>query len=795
MKARFPFESAAAAASIALVLGCTPETVTLERGKTEVVIAQDAPKSVVFAAEEMTNFLSRVFQSSVPLVRSFTEGRVPIVLGDNDWSRAVGLDPRRLPRDGFLVKVGDGRVFIAGVDDPQLDLREIVRKGLLSGRPGNVRDGERATLFGVYEFLQRAVGCRFYFPGELGEVVPVRSRIEVPVGLYERAPFLTVRDLYLEGDGIWPGTETLLERNQVKCLDWLRLRLQTETVPCCHGLNSFQLADRFGATRPEWFHLARNPQTGKLERVSGAGNKAYGANGHLCYSNDEMWDQVFRDAKAYFAGANAASVGIRPVWCSDARGWGPSPQGRFVDVMAQDGMEECLCDRCQAAYDKSLGLAGYASELIWSKTAAFAHRLEREKIPAIVTQMAYSPYSTVPKCDIPSNVWVMVKATGPWTVGNPELYAEEKAFVKAWYEKLGHKVWMWTYPAKHPDFELGIKGVPDYAPRAMFRAYKDYSEWSVGAFAESECENSLLHYMNYYVYSQLAWNPDLDIDRLLDEHYRLMYGAGAAKMKEAFELFEHKWIFQIAGKVVDTPLGPMPEAPSEPELWTKIWNEAELCRVRQMFDEAADCVSAESIEGRRIAFMRANFLDPLIAEGLAKAQSMDVKRALARRQAMPPRSLVANGSFDPALPGWESPTELCGYDTDTFVSPPASYRIENRDGKGWSVCSQVLSGRLKDNTRYRVSFFVRLDNVRRLQNTGHSCWAIVYYDKWHVLPCGGQTGSLLLGTADWFYYEGTFRTGVRAEDAKQEPYLAWGFNGDVIGTAWVDDIVLEEVGE
>ena len=73
MKARFPFESAAAAASIALVLGCTPETVTLERGKTEVVIAQDAPKSVVFAAEEMTNFLSRVFQSSVPLVRSLTE--------------------------------------------------------------------------------------------------------------------------------------------------------------------------------------------------------------------------------------------------------------------------------------------------------------------------------------------------------------------------------------------------------------------------------------------------------------------------------------------------------------------------------------------------------------------------------------------------------------------------------------------------------------------------------------------------------------------------------------------------
>ena len=31
---------------------------------------------------------------------------------------------------------------------------------------------EHATLFGVYEFLERFADCRFYFPGELGPSGP-----------------------------------------------------------------------------------------------------------------------------------------------------------------------------------------------------------------------------------------------------------------------------------------------------------------------------------------------------------------------------------------------------------------------------------------------------------------------------------------------------------------------------------------------------------------------------------------------------------------------------------------------
>lgn len=777
----------------AAFVGCRPAPVVLERGATEVVIAADAPKSVVFAAGEMTNFLSRVLGSPVPVVTSPTRGRTSVVLGVNEWTTAAGMRPEKLPRDGFEIRAGAGRVLIAGVDSPDADFAAIVKAGRIAGPAPSVRHGERGTLFGVYEFLETFAGCRFYFPGELGEIVPSAARIAVPCGVRTRAPVFKVRDVYLQGDGIWPGERGFVDRNRTKCLDWLRLRLQTETVPCCHGINDFQLSDRFGKTHPDWFHLTRDRITGKLRRGTGTGEGAYGRKNQMCFSNDELWDRLFLDITAYFDGKDPASLGIRRAWNSSPAGWGPNLSGRYVDIMAQDGMLECLCDKCQAAYDKSKGTSAYATDLIWSRTAALARRLSDAGCPAIVTQMSYSPYKGIPSCELPSNVWVMVARTGPWTVGNPALTETHKREVKAWADKLGRKVWMWTYPAKHKDFELGIAGPPDYAPRAWHRYYRDMAPWSMGSFCESESENSIIHYMNYYVFAKLGWDLDLDIDALLDEHYALMYGAGAAKMKEAFETFERKWIGEIAGKSVDTPLGPQPQAPSKAELWNRIYPKRELDRIRGLFDAARDAVPSGSLEAKRIAFMRENFLVPLLNEGLKAAEAMSVEKERARRRANPPaRNLVENGAFDPDGGGWKKPAGLCGYDTGTFVSAPASFRVSNTNGVGWSTCMQPMEGKFKDDTAYRVSFFVKLDGVRRLKRVGHSCWVIAFYENWHCVPFGGETGNLL-GTADWFHCEVTFKTKKRSPEMKTAPYLAFGFNGNVVGTAWIDDLVVEEV--
>ena len=70
----------------------------------EVVIAPDAPKTVLFAADEATNFLSRVLGAPVPIVTTPSAGRASLVLGDNVYSRKAGIDVAKLPRDGFVLR-------------------------------------------------------------------------------------------------------------------------------------------------------------------------------------------------------------------------------------------------------------------------------------------------------------------------------------------------------------------------------------------------------------------------------------------------------------------------------------------------------------------------------------------------------------------------------------------------------------------------------------------------------------------------------------------------------------------
>ena len=180
--------------SFCVVCGLTAiaaNAVMLTAEDADVVIDAKAPKTVQFAACEATNFLSRVFGAPVPVVNAPSDGKVAIILGSNDWSVAGGIDTDALKRDAFVVKVSGRRIFIAGRDDPKADIGRAMSAGAA------VSNAERATLFGVYQFLEDYAGCRFFFPGEFGTVVPKARSLSVPEGERTVAPVFTVRDPYV----------------------------------------------------------------------------------------------------------------------------------------------------------------------------------------------------------------------------------------------------------------------------------------------------------------------------------------------------------------------------------------------------------------------------------------------------------------------------------------------------------------------------------------------------------------------------------------------------------------------
>lgn len=148
--------------------GCT---VVFEPGRTEVVLADGAPGTAAFTVSEATNFLSRVWGAVVPIVlRPTGKGVSSLVLGGYVWNVAAGVVPDVSVRDGFRIHAVGGGVYIVGNDD-DVDVPDLMRRGAHTAR---FRSG---TLFGVYEFLVRLVGVCFYFPGEMGTVVPRTRRI------------------------------------------------------------------------------------------------------------------------------------------------------------------------------------------------------------------------------------------------------------------------------------------------------------------------------------------------------------------------------------------------------------------------------------------------------------------------------------------------------------------------------------------------------------------------------------------------------------------------------------------
>ena len=90
--------------------------VTFTADNTEVVIERKALPVVKFAAQEATNFLSRIFGAPIPVVNTPTIGKSSIILGVNEWSKNAGIDPESKPVDTYFIKTARDRVYLAGRD-------------------------------------------------------------------------------------------------------------------------------------------------------------------------------------------------------------------------------------------------------------------------------------------------------------------------------------------------------------------------------------------------------------------------------------------------------------------------------------------------------------------------------------------------------------------------------------------------------------------------------------------------------------------------------------------------------
>ena len=137
-----------------LILVAAAVALLLAHAGDEIVLPPDANVVERTAAQELAEHWKKVTGSEAAVLT--------IATGNARWTFRLGrvarqIDFKGLDKNDATIRIGDGTVDIAGVDGAGRALKASMPAG---------------TLFGVYSFLERELGVRWLWPGELGTVCP-----------------------------------------------------------------------------------------------------------------------------------------------------------------------------------------------------------------------------------------------------------------------------------------------------------------------------------------------------------------------------------------------------------------------------------------------------------------------------------------------------------------------------------------------------------------------------------------------------------------------------------------------
>lgn len=554
------------------------------------IVAGKSP-TAQFAAKEIADALSGVFGVALkPVSKPDPKKSFHICPGDTILAASLKIDPKNFDRDGFVIRTAGNKILIIGNDHPAKDPYR--------NTSGYGDRGERGTLFGAYEFLERFAGVRYFFPGKVGTCTPEAKKLELPeINIYDRPDFIQRRF----NDYNFGQMPIRRYEGYDRALNNLRSRKETFEIPNCHGLAYLGYVQRYAKSHPEYFALKKDGSRADGSVIVQPSN----AQGHLCYSSG-IKQEIIKDAISFFKKEPPTVRGVL-----SRRGlssWSMhSPTLPFFNIMLNDCSAICHCPECWKHFSKG---PQATSNFFWQFFNDISHAVKKAGVPGYLTTMAYGEYRPVPDMKIADNLLVMLALRGPWNEYLPEVQKKDLELLKTWYKKLGRKTWLWTYPGKYYG---QMPGIPHTTPRALASFIKKASPYIFGLYIECESDVLIFNYLTYYIFGKLAWNPDADVEALLEDHARSFYGPAAAPMKRFFDTIEKKWE-RIAANVVETAAGPKTIYPSELILWTQIYSPEEVGKLDALFDQAEKLAAKAPVFLERVRFIRREFLEPIRKE-------------------------------------------------------------------------------------------------------------------------------------------------------------------------------------
>ncbi len=466
-------------------------------GKTRhtIVISASAPPAERRAAEELRRFVREMSGAELTVRDDSRAVRGPMVLiGRSRLLQRVAPDLRveALGAEEFVIEERRGHLVIAG-------------------------GGERGTMYGVYEFLER-LGCR-WFTAEVTKI-PRLKTISIAGLRVRQAPAFEYREPFFREafQRDWAA------RNRV---NGNHADLDASTggkigyYPFVHSFYQLVPPEKYFAAHPEYFSLVDGKR-----RAEG---------GQLCLTNEEVLRIATETVERWIA---------------------EHPEAKIFSVSQNDWEGWCECERCRRAEEEE---GGAHSGPVLRFVNALAERIAKKHPDKLIDTLAYWYTEAPPLRARPApNVRVRLCPIGICTAHSFAQCPRSAYFyrnLQAW-AKITDQLYIWHYNTNFTQYLLPFPDLDELgADIPLYRKLGVKGLFLQGAYAEGG--GGEMAWLKSWVLAKLLWDPSRDIWRLADEFLEGVYGRAAPWIRKYLGLLHaevrhapagrglHLWIFHV----------------------------------------------------------------------------------------------------------------------------------------------------------------------------------------------------------------------------------------------------------
>ncbi|MBX2925175.1 MAG: DUF4838 domain-containing protein [Chitinophagaceae bacterium] len=443
-----------------------------------IIVGSDASASEKWAAEELRYWLYQICGEYIPVQpqnNNYTGPR--IVLGYNyEVKGKTGIQPPSDKDESFHYFSDSGNVYIYG------------------GK-------QRGTMYGVFSFLENEFGCRWYTPQVT--VIPKKEKLVFGKYNYKSAPGIQVRnDFYFEAfDPVWAARNKMNGR-----MNYVDQPGGVEAFWSVHTFYPLMPPDEFFDKHPEYYSLING------KRVFEVIKNEHHQLAQLCLSNKNVLKIITERIKQK----------IRQ-----------HPEYMIYDVSQNDYYNPCECDKCQEIVKKEGAESGL---MIWFVNQV-AESVEKEFPDKYIGTLAYQYTRTPPKNIRPrKNVVVRLCPIEACVAHDLKSCEKNKSFLddmQKW-SSVSPQLYIWDYVV---NFAHYVMPYPNFAVlQPNIKTFKENKSIGIMEQAAYQSRGGEFSELKAYLIAKLLWNPDININEVIDDFMSGFYGRSGKFVREYFNL-------------------------------------------------------------------------------------------------------------------------------------------------------------------------------------------------------------------------------------------------------------------